>query len=177
MRLSNQKLTTPEVFNAVQRPVFGPRVEYIKNGAERKLEDLERIHADEKRKLNLDIASLQSQLDVARTTLITHTSRLRERDHSRRLSQDLELRLLERDARITELEDQAQVYERRVQVYDDRVKAYKERVKTAEERAEEAEGEVELVLGEQAKGEKQGVEELAYTKEMVEQFAVTYGEL
>ncbi|KAG8725621.1 hypothetical protein FRC09_000008 [Ceratobasidium sp. 395] len=147
------------------------------SSTERKLEDLERIHADEKRKLTLDISSLQSQLDVARTTLISHTSRLRERDTSRRLSQDLELRVLERDARITELEDQAQVYERRVQVYDDRVRAYKERVKVAEERAKEAEGEAELALEERAQEGKEGHQELGYTKELVEKFALAYGEL
>ncbi|KAG9098280.1 hypothetical protein FS749_004222 [Ceratobasidium sp. UAMH 11750] len=147
------------------------------NGAERKLEDLERIHADEKRRLALDISSLQSQLDVARITLISHTSRLRERDSSKRLAHDLELRLQERDARILELEDQAQLYERRVQVYDDRVRAYKERVRVAEERAKEAEGEVELVLGEEAQGDTKGTEELEYTKQLVEKFALAYGKL
>ncbi|KAG8738770.1 hypothetical protein FRC10_006487 [Ceratobasidium sp. 414] len=147
------------------------------SGAERKLEDLERIHADEKRRLTLDISSLQSQLDVARTTLISHTSRLRERDSSKRLAQDLELRLQDRDARILELEDQAQVYERRVQVYDDRVRAYKERVKIAEERAKEAEGEAELVLGERAQDGTKGAEELQYTKQLVQKFALAYGEL
>ncbi|QRW07909.1 hypothetical protein RhiLY_06908 [Ceratobasidium sp. AG-Ba] len=147
------------------------------NGTERKLEDLERIHAAEKRKLTLEIASLQSQLDVARTTLISYTSRLRERDNSRRFSQDLETRLQDRDARIVELEDQAQVYERRVQVYDDRVRAYKERVRIAEERAREAELEAEASLEERSNPLFQGAEELEYTKELVEKFALAYGAL
>ncbi|KAF8757092.1 glycoside hydrolase family 16 protein [Rhizoctonia solani] len=156
-------------------------------GAERKLEDIERIHNDEKRKLTMEISSLQSQLEIARTTVGEHSARLRERDTSRRFetrARDLEVRIQERDLRIRELEEelataeaQAQVYEGRMQVYDKRVKAYKERVRVAEQQARDTEIEMEALEVSQAASNEETSKELAYAKVLLERFAVAYGQL
>ncbi|KAH7339325.1 hypothetical protein B0J17DRAFT_654762 [Rhizoctonia solani] len=156
-------------------------------GVERKLEDMERIHSDEKRKLTLEIASLQSQLEVARTTINEHAARLRERDTSKRFetrARELEARIQERDSRIQELEEelatveaQAQVYEGRVQVYDKRVQAYKERVRVAEKQARNTEAEIEALHGARTSGNEETAKELAYTKALLEKFAIAYGDL
>ncbi|CAE6446688.1 unnamed protein product [Rhizoctonia solani] len=156
-------------------------------GVERKLEDMERIHSDEKRKLTLEIASLQSQLEVARTTINEHAARLRERDTSKRFetrARELEARIQERDSRIRELEEelataeaQAEVYEGRVQVYDKRVQAYKERVRVAEKQARSTEAEIEALHAVQASSNEEMAKELAYTKALLEKFTIAYGDL
>ncbi|CAE6445920.1 unnamed protein product [Rhizoctonia solani] len=156
-------------------------------GVERKLEDMERIHSDEKRKLTTEISSLQSQLEIARTTVGEHSARLRERDTSRRFetrARDLEIRIQERDSRIRDLEEelatseaQAQVYEGRMQVYDKRIKAYKERVRAAEQQARDTEIEVEALEMAQALGNEETSQELAYAKTLLERLAIAYGQL
>ncbi|CAE6376808.1 unnamed protein product [Rhizoctonia solani] len=156
-------------------------------GVERKLEDTERIHSDEKRKLALEILSLQSQLEVARTTINEHAARLRERDTSRRFetrARELEARIQERDSQIQELEDelataeaQAQVYEGRVQVYDKRVQAYKERVRVAERQARNSDAELEALQLAQTSSHEETAKELAYAKALLERFAIAYGDL
>ncbi|CAE6462400.1 unnamed protein product [Rhizoctonia solani] len=156
-------------------------------GVERKLEDVERIHSDEKRKLALEISSLQSQLEVARTTINEHAARLRERDTSKRFetrARELEARIQERDLRIRELEEelataeaQVEVYEGRVQVYDKRVQAYKERVRVAERQARSSEAELEALQVSQASNNEGIAKELAYAKALLERFAVAYGDL